>query len=483
MSNLRTLVTATLSGAVIAAVGYWQAGTPQPLTVSKTGENSPAAKDVSIEDREKPTQADPKVIYRPTSVPDRIILTWCGDPAKTQAVTWRTDATVKKAIAELAIADGGPLFIKQSAVHPAESTFLESDLSEALYHTVRFENLSPRTKYAYRVGDGVNWSEWSHFTTAGDRPEPFSFVYFGDAQNDIKSLWSRVIREAYSDAPKARFMIHAGDLVSNSEKDVEWAEWFYAGGWLNATLPSVPTPGNHEYIRDKENLIAPRLTKHWRPQFALPENGPTGLEETAYFLDYQGCRIISLNSNVQQDQQTEWLGRVLADNPNTWTVVTLHHPIYSSAKNRDNAKLRAAWKPIFDKFRVDLVLQGHDHTYARTGFDVPVNVAEGVNTASTEGGTVYVVSVSGPKMYNLTSQPFMKRSAEDTQLYQIIRIDGRTLRYEARTAVGDVYDAFTLTKRNGQKNELVEQVPSSPERRRPPAPVKANEDVKAKAAG
>ncbi len=45
-------------------------------------------------------------------------------------------------------------------------------------------------------------------------------------------MWSRVIREAYSDAPKAKFMIHAGDLINNAEKDAEWGEWFGAGGWL-----------------------------------------------------------------------------------------------------------------------------------------------------------------------------------------------------------------------------------------------------------
>jgi hypothetical protein len=29
--------------------------------------------------------------------------------------------------------------------------------------------------------------------------------------------------------------------------------------------------------------------------------------------------------------------------------------------------LRGLWKPVFDKYRVDLILQGHDHVYVRTG--------------------------------------------------------------------------------------------------------------------
>ena len=29
--------------------------------------------------------------YRPTHIPDRVILTWASDPTTSQAVTWRTD--------------------------------------------------------------------------------------------------------------------------------------------------------------------------------------------------------------------------------------------------------------------------------------------------------------------------------------------------------------------------------------------------------
>lgn len=408
--------------------------------------------------------------HRPTALPDRIILTWVGDPRTSQAVTWRTSTEVVKAMAELAIADANPAFTKSARVVPAQTQPLKTDLGEAHYHTALFEELLPGTKYAYRVGDGVNWSEWFHFSTAEAEPTPFSFIYFGDAQNDIRSMWSRVIREAFTDAPKARFMIHAGDLINSAESDAEWGEWFAAGHWLNAMVPNIPVPGNHEMAKDLLPLGKRRLTRHWRPQFALPEHGPPGLEETCYTLVYHNLRIIGLNSNEQIDVQTEWLDRVLAENRSEWVVCTFHHPIFSTAKNRDNAALRAAWKPVFDKYKVDLVLQGHDHTYGRTGLDTPLvataNVPTGVNHADQRTGTIYVVSVSGPKMYNLQPQPVMQRSAEDTQLYQIIHIDGPVLRYESRTATGELYDAFTLKKRPGQINELIDQTPNTPERLR-----------------
>ncbi len=111
------------------------------------------------------------------------------------------------------------------------------------------------------------------------------------------------------------------------------------------------------------------------------------------------------------------------------------------------------------------------NTYGRTGLETPIataNLKTGVNASEMTSGTVYVVSVSGPKMYDVQKHPFMKRAAEDTQLFQIIHINQDQLHYEAYTAAGVLYDAFTLTKRPGMPNELTEQIPPPPERLRPP---------------
>lgn len=234
----------------------------------------------------------------------------------------------------------------------------------------------------------------------------------------------------------------------------------------------VGTPIGQDPLRDRIAQPGVRtLSGHWRPQFTFPANGPAGLEETVYYLDYQGVRIISLNSNERQEEQVAWLRDVLQNNPHPWSIVTFHHPLFSPARNRDNPELRRLWKPILDEFRVDLVLTGHDHTYARSGDTTgrervgTVNVPAGYNQVYDPAiGTVYVVSVSGPKMYDMTSDQWAVRSAEDTQLFQIISVDGRELRFEARTATNRLYDAFTLKKRPGQPNELIELLP--PENRR-----------------
>lgn len=408
--------------------------------------------------------------YKPTHVPDRVILTWNGDPATSQAVTWRTDTTVTKAVGQIALSEGGPGFDSLTAkARPvaekvttveAKTEFLRSDLFEANYHSVSFTKLKPKTKYVYRVGDGSTWSEWFEFQTPSDQPEPLRFIYFGDAQNEVKSHWSRVVRGAFSDMPKAHFILHAGDLINRANADGEWGEWHQAAGWINGMIPSVPTPGNHEYgqppgtlakVDEKADAAAKkegrksRLSVNWRPQFTLPENGLPGLEESVYYFDIQGVRVISLNSNEKQEEQVPWLEKVLAENPNKWTVVTFHHPIYSTAKGRDNKRLRELWRPVFDKYTPDLVLQGHDHTYGRSGVMREDNLLTGARLRD-EKGTVYVVSVSGPKMYNLEKADWMQSSAADTQLYQLITIDGDSLHYEARTANGTLYDSFDLRK-------------------------------------
>ncbi len=393
----------------------------------------------------------------PTQIPDRIVLNWSGDPATAASVTWRTDTRITQAEGEIAEADASANFVTWAKREEARTEKWMRESYAAHFHSVTFKNLKPNTRYAYRVGSDKIWSSWYQFRTASARPDSFAFIYFGDAQNNLLALWARTIRTAVLDAPDADFIIHAGDLVNKANRDSEWEEWFEAGDWIHAKIPSIPTPGNHEYDKDAGKR---RLSTLWRPHFTLPENGPNGLAETTYYTDYQGARIISLNSNERIEEQAPWLERVLANNPNPWTFVTFHHPVYSASDGRDNKDLREAWKPIFDKYAVDMVLQGHDHTYARGH-----NIGNGVTVRDSTKGTVYVVSVSGPKQYKLRKDRWMTRGAENAQLYQVISVSGNTLHYRAMTAVGDLYDAFDLVKREGEPNKLIERGPRSPERR------------------
>lgn len=392
--------------------------------------------------------------YPASQFPDRVILGFKGNPANSQAVNWRTDSTVSNAVAAIHEADPSPDFSKNARIIEARTQQIEIDGKKVNYHEANFSDLKPATQYVYRVGNGKYWSEWFHFKTASDKNAPVSFLYFGDAQNDVRSLWSRAVRGAYSTLPNADLMIHAGDLINRANVDYEWGEWFEAGGWINGMIPSLSAPGNHEYYKD-ENQKG-RISKHWRPQFALPENGPEGLSETTYFIDYQGVRFISLNSQEAisnadvMERQALWFEKIVSDNPKRWNIVFHHHPIYSTANGRDNEKWREKMEPLYKKYHVDIVLQGHDHTYAR-GINMPLG-----QTRKKPDGPIYVVSVSGPKMYQLGLENWMDRAASNTQLYQVLNVDENKLSFKAYTVNGDTYDAFDLLKDKKGQNTLVE---------------------------
>lgn len=377
----------------------------------------------------------------PTALPERIVLTLNGDPARQVAVTWRTATNTAGTVQVTPDQDGPALDKDARAVQATTPTGIETTTGVTrYYHTATLDNLQPDTRYAYRVGNGDLWSEWDSFRTAGATPGKFTFIYSGDAQTGIHSLWSRVLREAFRKAPHARFILHAGDLINNANNDDQWGEWFDAAGWINRVVPIIATPGNHEYFRVKgqENR---QLCQLWVPQFEYPRNGLPHLPDSNYFIDYEGLRIVSLNSNLDHEPQAKWLDETLTNNPNRWTIVTFHHPVHSGAIKRDNAELREVWLPIIDKHRVDLVLQGHDHTYARSEM-----LSGGKKSDPPTSGSVYVVSVGGSKMYDLTTinRDLMARVAEDTQLYQVITVDADTLTYKAYTATGKKYDEFEL---------------------------------------
>jgi 3',5'-cyclic AMP phosphodiesterase CpdA len=387
-----------------------------------------------------------------TIYPDRIMLTIPGNPATSRAVSWRSAFEDTISLGEITITDPAPTLEKSKTTVTGTFSPWEEGSKMAMGHKVIFENLKPDTKYAYRVGNVNNWSEWFQFKTSSDKVKPFSFLYFGDVQNDIKPYGSRILRQGYSHFPESDFMLFAGDLVKVSNEEY-WSEFFYAGGWIFSMIPSLPTPGNHEY--DKQENQSRTFSKHWNQIFTLPFNGPSEkFRNRVYFLDYQGVRFISIDSPAygENDEDDElilgWLDKTLANNPNRWAVVLTHYPVYYCCQGRDKKEYQDAGKAILEKYGVDIVLQGHDHTYCR-GQNLPNASANSTNHP------MYVVSVAGEKMYGLNSSFWSDRVASNTQLYQHITFNDNTMSFKSYTVTGDLYDDFELRKNKAGINRVV----------------------------
>ena len=137
--------------------------------------------------------------------------------------------------------------------------------------------------------------------------------------------------------------------------------------------------------------------------------------------------------------------------------MTFHHPMFSNEPARNNPAQRASWLPILERYGVDLVLQGHDHSYAR-GNLVAGSSSQGGN------GTMYVVSVSGPKMYGADNSNWVENGAvqrkmlTNTQLWQVISVEGDKLTYKAKTATGRLHDQFSINKPAGQAKIITEDL-------------------------
>lgn len=373
--------------------------------------------------------------------PDHVVLTWSGDPSTTQTFQWRTSQRTP---------GGALLFIEADQQHrPRREWHRVEAVTQALVslstandpeihrHTVELAGLRPATRYVYRVGTGTSWrwSEAQEFVTAPAEPAAFSFIYMGDAQNGLDT-WGRLVRGAFEARPDVAFYLMAGDLVDRGNERDDWDDFFANAESVFNRRPLVPVIGNHECQGGH-----PRL---YLEQFALPRNGPEGLEaERAYSFQYGNALFVILDSNAPLELQTEWLDRTLGASGARWKIVSYHHPVISSAPNRDNAKLRELWTPIFDRHGVDLALQGHDHAYLRTH-----PMRNGQPQADLADGTTYIVSVSGTKMYTQASRPETLVGFTDVATWQVLdlAIEGDRLTYRSYDHEGGQRDTFVIDK-------------------------------------
>lgn len=370
--------------------------------------------------------------------PDNLVLTWRGDPRTSQSIQWRTSADTPRGVVEYRRASE-PASPFQSVAADTRTLRAPEVVNDpaVCWHTARVTGLDPATAYVYRVGDGTpgGWSEPRLFTTAPGGPARFAFVYVGDAQVGLDQ-WGLLLSNTFRAQPDAAFVTIAGDLVNHGTQREEWDSLFRHAQGVCDRRPLMPAIGNHDCQGGN-----PRLYLDF---FDLPRNGPVEAPlERAYWFEYGGALFVVLDSNLPAEEQARWLDRTLARSRARWKFVCFHHPVYSSALRRDNRKLRGLWMPLFDRYGVDLVLQGHDHAYLRTH-----PLRGGQRVAEGEGGTVYIVSMSGTKTYLQAPHSYTAVGFRNVPTAQTIDLDphGSRLEYRAYDTTGRIRDQFTLRK-------------------------------------
>ena len=436
-----------------------------------------------------------------SSWPDRIIVNPGTDPARSFSVTWRTDESVGKTVAQIAVATSDARFDLGAQTEAAKTERLElteflgpdgtieilenMGLPPAHYHSVTFDELAPDTLYAYRVrGHRGHWSAWRQVRTA-PTSGPLRFVFFGDAQTAIRSHITRSFDTAARVFPDPHFAIHGGDLVNTAVYDKEWAEWFEAMGRTAVTVPSIPVTGNHDYVNfDKDKardgdgklfIARKSVSPLWRRQFTLgeEENLPPDLRETVYDVKYGNqLHVFVLDSSgVAWGEQLAWLETKLSASTAAFTLVTMHHPIFSFVGGREHPAARKRRSALLDVLRegnVDLVLTGHRHTYQRSAYGNDVARFSAGEEAEVE--TVFITTASSTKRGRSKVDGWeryeeeqggdfsLTRYGDNTPIFGVFEVDGGALHYRAIDSVGELYDAFTMRK-NGDGTLLVTNDP------------------------
>ncbi|MBO4454493.1 MAG: fibronectin type III domain-containing protein [Paludibacteraceae bacterium] len=365
--------------------------------------------------------------------PYNMVATINGDPRTRMGFCWFTNEGVKQGQVQLVAkknaktADfAGPNVLSISAeattTVPLHYAISSSGILKAAKidkntafryesHKALADNLKPGTEYSYRVGFDGHWSEVGHFRTADAEQGEFSFVYMTDShiQNQEYIDAARLCAQAVARNEKnARFCVFPGDFVdtgTDNNSEWEWERWFEeALRPVLQQMPLVPTDGNHDdspllnYTYHFNTDTTFNLETKVRPQFA-------GIN---YSFTYGDLQLIAFSEQdfwrgdydyaAQTSEYLErdlggWFRRQVATCPDAkWRVGLVHKNLFSGSdhqRDKETPLLRATLLPVMKDCKMDLVLQGHDHTYEVIG-PVDADTRRPILSAVSERETVAV---------------------------------------------------------------------------------------------
>lgn len=328
---------------------------------------------------------------------------WCEEWESIKNDWTQLSITPGKSATELNFA----WYSKADEKNPVVKISKSSDMSDAIEFTgsqssavpdylsnkVSVSGLEENTTYYYTYGTNGAYSEVVEIKTQST--DSFGFFLVGDPQigsslnntasGETKEMgqdkavrndtfnWNNTINKALSIMPDASFIISAGDQVSirNKKATTEEAlvytenEIEYAGYLSPRALKSLPvatTLGNHD-------AVSGNYSYHFNNPNASELGSTVGGGD--YYYSYGNTLFIMLNTNNTNIAEHEQLinEAIASHSDATWKVVTLHQDIYGSGEHSNEpeiVELRYNLVPIFEKNDIDIVLTGHDHTYARS---------------------------------------------------------------------------------------------------------------------
>jgi 3',5'-cyclic AMP phosphodiesterase CpdA len=383
------------------------------------------------------------------------------DPTTSAAFTWETAAA--NTAAKVRFGTGSSDADLTTVQSGYSWTLPATTFASAVYmHEVDICGLQPGKTYYYQVGGGAPgaeiWSATQSFTTLPDSGS-ITVSMSGDARDDV-TTWQ--LANEHIKQLGVQAMLFTGDLILTGADESEYTQWIDAvwqdpnnpGGFLTfGELMFLPVAGNHEYSFDA-------TADHFLSAFAYPGSGPYA--KTFGSFNIGNAHFVYIDDNAianaqpgtdypEVDAQLAWLDADLtaanADRTkHPFIFAFSHRGLFSTsnhASDSDVLQARTTLAPIYAKYKVDAVFNGHDHEYERTVPIVPGSPVTGAPTAMT-GGTTYIICAgvgAGPYLVGTTDESWRAAKVPFGQaangannyigVYQTITLSGNTATIKA----------------------------------------------------
>ena len=215
----------------------------------------------------------------------------------------------------------------------------------------------------------------------------FRFVTLGDVGTGNKGQFAiaKVKEDYFQQRPFAFILLNGDNIYENGEISRIGAAFERPYRFFRRQgVPFYAVLGNHD-IRTNNGIDQVKYSG-----YNMQGRYYTFTQDIVQFF------ALDTNYNASWSEQMIWLEENLASSTATWKIVFAHHPLYSSGVHGSSPKLIEKLSPLFDRYGVQLYLNGHDHNYERTK---PIE------------GTTYLTCGSGSQTRFVWNSDWTARSA------------------------------------------------------------------------